>query len=87
MTDDRNLDSAVLTILAGVLDVDVQDLAAGPVLSTHSWTSLTSLEALAQLEGEFNISLDLRTFSSVRTAPEMVALVAAQRGPTATGSQ
>jgi acyl carrier protein len=48
------------------------------VLAAHDWTSLISLEALAEVESRFSISMDLRTFHSARTVPDLAELVAAR---------
>lgn len=80
MTDMASPEPQVLDILSGVLDVPVEELRTRPALAAHHWDSLSSLEALGQLEQRFGIRLDLRDFGAVRTVDEMVALVAAPAG-------
>ena len=48
----------MLDILSEVVGETVQVLRAHPVLATHDWDSLASLEALAQLESRFGVVLD-----------------------------
>jgi acyl carrier protein len=77
MTASPALDTTVLEILADVLDEPADALTAHPVLAAHEWDSLASLEALAQIESRFGISLDLRSFHAARTVDDMVGLVEA----------
>jgi acyl carrier protein len=69
------VEAIVLDILAEVLNESVDDLCAHPILATHGWDSLASLEALAQFEHRFAVTLDLRSFHAARTVEEMVVLV------------
>ncbi|GAA2561169.1 hypothetical protein GCM10010435_36010 [Winogradskya consettensis] len=69
--------TTVAEILAGVLDEPAAALREQPILAAHDWDSLTSLEALAQLEARFHVSLDLTAFNAARTVDDMTALVTA----------
>ncbi len=66
--------SAVLNILSDVLERPVEDLRRQPDLESHGWDSMSTLETLARLEEHFGVKFDLREFSKVRTAEEVVAL-------------
>lgn len=66
----------VLEVISDVLGRPVEALKEYPVLATHDWDSLASLEALAQLESWFGIRLELRDFHAARTVDDMTALVA-----------
>jgi acyl carrier protein len=79
MPDDDEVRSAVLEILSDLLNEPVPALLRQPVLAAHHWDSMTSLEALAQLESLFGLELDLRSFHAVRTVDELVGLVAGVR--------
>ncbi len=78
ISTDENLSETLIAILAGVLDIEPDELRRQPVLAAHDWTSLISLQALAEVESRFSISMDLRTFHAARTVPEMTELVAAR---------
>jgi acyl carrier protein len=67
----------VVDILSGVLGTTPTALAEEPLLGTYKWDSLSTLEALVALEGEFGIEIDLRALHSQRTAIELVELVRA----------
>ena len=75
MDDAATARDSVLDILSGVLDIDVEDLLAQPVLAAHEWDSISSLEAFAALERHFGIELDLRAFHATRTVDDLVLLV------------
>lgn len=75
MTTSPTLDTTVIEILADVLNEPGAALAAQPILAAHEWDSLASLEALAQLESRFGVTLDLRSFHGARTVDDMVDLV------------
>jgi acyl carrier protein len=66
---------AVLESLGEVLDTSLDELRENPVLATHAWDSLSSLEALSLLEQRLGIEFDLRTFHSARTVDDLVHLV------------
>ncbi len=70
---------AVVQIVSEALEVPAQALRTQPVLAAHAWDSLSSLEALCQLEQRFAISLDLRAYHATRTVDELVELVTAGR--------
>jgi acyl carrier protein len=85
MSTDQSIETTVLGILSTVLDEPVSDLRVRPVLATHDWDSLASLEALAQLENQLNVTLDLRRYHEVRSVADLVGLVAsalAAKSPT-----
>jgi len=79
MTEVASLTDTVLDVLSDVLGVSVGQLQEHPVLAAYEWDSLSSLEALAQLEGRLRIVLDLRAYQAVRTVAELVEL--ADRSP------
>jgi acyl carrier protein len=66
---------AVLETLGQVLDTPVDNLRANPVLATHAWDSLSSLEALVILEKRLGVDFDLRTFHAARTVDDLVRLI------------
>ncbi|KUO18777.1 acyl carrier protein [Streptomyces dysideae] len=72
----EEIGQTVLTVIGDVLGCSPQDLREQPVLAAHDWDSITSLEALAQLESGFGVKLQLRDFHAARTADEMAALIA-----------
>lgn len=74
-TTDTTVERSVLEILAGALDVSVDVLRDEPVLARHEWDSISSLDALAQLENRLDVTLDLRAFHAARTVEDVVALV------------
>ncbi|MCC8250179.1 acyl carrier protein [Saccharothrix luteola] len=74
-TTDTTVEQSVLEILAGALDVSVDVLRDEPVLARHEWDSISSLDALAQLENRLDVTLDLRAFHAARTVEDVVALV------------
>ena len=57
----------MVNILSDVLHESVEDLHNHPVLAAYDWDSLSSLEALAQLESQLAITLDLRSYQAART--------------------
>ena len=79
MDADGSVQAVVLDILSEVVGETVQVLRAHPVLATHDWDSLASLEALAQLESRFGVVLDLRDYNAARLVGDLVALVVAAR--------
>lgn len=82
MSNRARIEEAVLAILGDVLQENIDAIQAEPVLAAHAWTSLASLEALAQLEDELRIVLDLRSFNAVRTVDALVELVRVAASPT-----
>ncbi|MGW3009365.1 acyl carrier protein [Streptomyces sp. NPDC001219] len=66
---------AVLETLGQVLETPVDDLRANPVLATHAWDSLRSLEALTLLEDRLGVDFDLRSFNAARTVDDLVHLI------------
>jgi acyl carrier protein len=83
MNNDSPIDDVVLDILSDVLQTSVDEFQAEPALAAHAWTSLASLEVLAQLETELGIVLDLRAFNAVRTVTALIELVQAAVGAAA----
>jgi acyl carrier protein len=83
MSNNSQIDDVVLDILSDVLQEPVAEIQAEPALAAHAWTSLASLEALAQLENELGIVLDLRAFNAVRTVDALIELA---RAATAAGA-
>ena len=77
MNNESKIGDVVLDALSDVLQEPVGGLEAEPALAAHAWTSLASLEVLAQLENELGIVLDLRAFNAVRTVDALIELVRA----------
>ena len=75
MSAPNSVEVTVLGILGDVLNETSDGLHREPILAAHGWDSIASLEALAQLESQLGITLDLRTFHSARTVTDMVDLV------------
>ena len=75
MTEAATVEDTVLDVLSDVLHEPVAGLRQQPVLAVYDWDSLSSLEALSQLESRLKISLDLRSYQAVRTVADLVALV------------
>jgi acyl carrier protein len=75
MTDAASIERTVVTILSDVLHESVEDLNNHPVLAAYDWDSLSSLEALAQLESQFGVTLDLRSYQAARRISDLVELV------------
>jgi acyl carrier protein len=74
MADQDAVRSTVLEILGEVLGEPVPAITKQPVLAAHNWDSMSSLEALAQLESRLGVEVDLRSFHAVRTIDELVEL-------------
>ncbi|MFD5339457.1 acyl carrier protein [Streptomyces hawaiiensis] len=72
----EEISDIVVAVIGEVLACNPQDLRDQPVLAAHDWDSITSLEALAQLESGFKVRLELRDFHAARTTDEMTALIA-----------
>jgi acyl carrier protein len=75
MTDAASIEHTVVNILSDVLHESVEDLTNHPVLAAYDWDSLSSLEALAQLESQFGVTLDLRSYQAARRISDLVDLV------------
>jgi acyl carrier protein len=75
MTTQNPLKDAVRETIGDVLSLPLADLGDDTVLAAYGWDSLVSLEALAQFEAQFRISLDLRSFHGAHTVGQMVQLV------------
>lgn len=75
--------TTVLDILSDVLTEPVDDLLAQQVLGVHEWDSLSSLEALVQFEAHFEVTLDLRAYHAAREVDDLVVLILAAQGRTA----
>lgn len=84
MNEVEPVQDTVCSVLSDVLNESVTDLLAQPVLAAYEWDSLSSLEALSQLESRLAITLDLRSFQAVRTVEDLVSLV--QRTPARTAA-
>jgi acyl carrier protein len=83
MNNGSQIHAIVLDVLSEVLRESVDGFRGEPVLAAHGWTSLASLEVLAQLEDQLGIELDLRAFTAVRTADDLIELVQAGIGTAA----
>jgi acyl carrier protein len=75
MSENSAVRTTVLDIIGDALNESTDDLRARPILAAHGWDSLASLEALAQFEHQFGVTLDLRAFHAVRTVDQMVDLI------------
>jgi len=75
MSEVTSVEGTVVNILSDVLHESVEDLRNHPVLAAYDWDSLSSLEALAQLESQLGITLDLRSYQAARTISDLVELV------------
>lgn len=75
MVTSDSVKSAVCETLSDVLSLSAEELGDETVLAAHGWDSLVSLEALAQFEAQFHISLDLRLFHGAHTVRQMIQLI------------
>jgi acyl carrier protein len=82
VTEAITIEDTVLDVLSDVLREPVAGLRQQPILAVYEWDSLSSLEALSQLESRLKISLDLRSYQAVRTVADLVALVSEISGRT-----
>jgi acyl carrier protein len=82
MTDQEPIEATVLLVLSDVLKESIGDLRARPVLATHDWDSMASLEALSQLENRLAVTLDLRAYHGARTITDLVDLIASSPNTT-----
>ena len=87
MSTDQTIETTVLGILSTVLDEPISDLQVRPVLATYDWDSLASLEALAQLENQLDVTLDLRRYHEARNVADLVGLVTGALDAKATTSR
>lgn len=76
MTAEDSVGPQVRGVLSDVLNAPAGDLDGATALASLGWDSLASLEALAQLETDFGITLDLRSFHQAHTIAALVDLVA-----------
>jgi acyl carrier protein len=76
MNSEIPIERRVRDILADVLSKPTGNLGGETPLATLGWDSLASLEALAQLETELSITLDLRSFHEAHTIAALVDLTA-----------
>jgi acyl carrier protein len=83
VTEAATIEDTVLDVLSDVLHEPVDGLRQQPILAVYEWDSLSSLEALSQLESRLQISLDLRSYQAVRTVADLVELVSAMPARTA----
>lgn len=83
MSNGSQIDTIVLDILSEVLRESADEFHAQPELAAHAWTSLASLEVLAQLEDQLGIELDLRAFNAVRTVHVLIEFARAAVGAAA----
>lgn len=83
MNNGSQIQAIVLDVLSEVLREPADGLCGESVLAAHGWTSLASLEVLAQLEDQLGIELDLRAFTAVRTVDDLIELVQAGIGTAA----
>lgn len=68
----------VIDVLAEVLEVPADTLTADTALGeVENWDSMAALETLTQLESRLGIRLDLRSYHTVRTVGDLVALAQA----------
>jgi acyl carrier protein len=83
VTEAAAVEDIVLDVLSDVLHESVDGLREQPILAVYEWDSLSSLEALSQLESRLQISLDLRSYQAVRTVADLVELVSRMPARTA----
>jgi acyl carrier protein len=83
VTEAATVEDTVLDVLSDVLHEPPDGLRQQPILAVYEWDSLSSLEALSQLESRLQISLDLRSYQAVRTVADLVELVSAMPARTA----
>jgi acyl carrier protein len=76
MSDTAQIGTTVHQIVCDVLGQTPEELGREEVLAAHGWDSIASLEALAMLESEFEITLDLRSFHAAHTVTRLIDLVA-----------
>jgi acyl carrier protein len=76
MSDAAEVGKTVIEIIGDVLGEAPEKFGEGEILAAHGWDSIASLEALALLEREFDILLDLRSFHAAHTITQMIELVA-----------
>lgn len=76
MSAPTSVEHTVLDVLSQILHTTADELRAQPALSSHDWDSLSSLEALAQLESVLGVRFDLRAFSAAVTVDDVIALAA-----------
>jgi acyl carrier protein len=79
MSDIAEVESTVHEIICDVLGLTPDELGRDEPLAANGWDSIASLEALALLEGEFGITLDLRSFHAAHTVAQMAELVVSGR--------
>jgi len=75
MSDAASVEATILDILSETLDESVGDLRSHRVLAAYEWDSITSLLSLAQLESQFGVTLDLRSYHAARTVDDLVSLI------------
>ncbi|MDL4774175.1 MULTISPECIES: acyl carrier protein [Thermomonosporaceae] len=80
MDDKDVIEKTVTAIIEEVLGEPPGTVGKEEPLAARDWDSTASLEALAQLESRFGISLDLRRFHTARTIGQMADLVAVEAG-------
>ena len=85
MSQPETIEQTVLQVLSEVLRKPIDELRRQPVLAAYKWDSLSSLEALAQLESLLGVSLDLRSYQQTRTVADLVRLVSPAASSTLAG--
>jgi acyl carrier protein len=80
MTDRLSIEVGLLNLLSEVMGTTPDELSESPVLAAHPWDSLTTLEALVQVETLWNVSLDLRAYLGARTVDDLVELIVGAKG-------
>jgi acyl carrier protein len=76
MSDNAEVETTVHEIICDVLGLTPDALGRDEALAANGWDSIASLEALALLERNFEITLDLRSFHAAHTVAQMAELVA-----------
>ena len=87
MRDAALVEATVLDILSETLDESVDNLRTHRVLAVYEWDSITSLLSLAQLESQFGVTLDLRSYHAARTVDDLVQLIVKHANTEATTPQ
>ena len=75
MMDPQVIENAVVDILCDVLGEPPGALLGNPELARYEWDSVSSLDALAQIERRFAVTLDLRAYNGIRSVQDLVDLV------------
>jgi acyl carrier protein len=87
MSNPVSVEVTIVSILSEVLEQPEEDLREYPILAAYHWDSLRLLEALAHMESQLGITLDLRSYQAARTVDDLVELVQDAAAKTPTGQR